>query len=285
MSYRVEASTDVIGVFGDIDDFKQVYGFALDGIVSGVEMVGISMRLPHRIRSFEDAGVKVGCIHGRPGGIREIRAAKAKGIIFAANTVIIPTQSLLEYNTNRDVLVHAPELRSETNKKAVMTHGNKEGIFWIENHSGGEAALNEVLNLVTDLRAAGVNAGVIFDPCHLIGGEDLKEGNIEVHWPIVLNMINNLTSQQDQDGSQIPFGLHLAVGTLKIDSLPVDEISDDMWREMAGLIRDTHINRIVFEYQREGLTNYLWPAKNDLGIARRRVEVIFNRLQKVGILP
>ena len=282
-------STDSVGAFGSASQTRSV----LDGVLQHSQINGLEgfafrteQRLSTFIRELENHGVNVLSIHGRTGGHGSSMVDSFK--LYGANTSMINSKRLVElHGQDKDILFHAPELRNPKVYREVCEtiHTFDEAVrttVWIENHLG-PSALQDVFDVVQALRLEGINAAGLFDPCHFITPEGLSQ-NFVRNYQFMIDFFNSIASTKDLNGKQIIQALHVPVGTVAHDSLPIEEMSDKQLQQVGDIAAEHNFTRIVIENQQTGVTNIFKLLPYQEAPQRKRNTVNAQRLIATGII-
>ena len=275
-------STDAVGVFGRPLLLKEVWGPAMEQ--SG--FLGLEVLAWHHVNISKLAEqYPVVGIHGK------IRASfkgfdlykLASGPLL--DFMITDTASLIEkYGTSTPyMLFHQREAGFSKN---IIQQTKPIQTLFVENspHLG---SLEEAIKLISDFREAGINTGLMFDLYHYLAGiSDLKEiysSNFPELWDLLMQKLQNTFTEIDQQDTETPIGIHIPVGTRREDSLPVDQITEDMWKQLGGAIHQRPYTLVVIENQQAGIgTVMLTPFR--IESQRSRNMEIFKKLLENNVI-
>ena len=116
-------------------------------------------------------------------------------------------------------------MENEDIKKFIFK--NKPKKLWIENHTYGKKGIEETIKLISEYRKSGINAHGMLDLFHLLANTSTSE------------MIDNWSKTiGDIEGYLGWFsGVHFPIGTRIDDSLPIDDMTDEMLKLFAKKIK------------------------------------------------
>ncbi len=199
---EILVSSDVVGVFGDLDQLYRVYASCLPflgGEQVALEMIAWKHLLLNKNKKVDER-VSTRGIHGPIGDpdpsttllekskylVFEQLLAKLKPILDAQQKFLEPGQA------PNYLLVHESELKSNQKIQTIIDQAQKPHIL-VENVTS-PGSLARTVHLVETLRSAGVQAGVMFDLVHILkeitGAEEtlhrLDQKTFNAAWQIAL---------------------------------------------------------------------------------------------------
>lgn len=263
-------------------------------LFGGVELLAWNSlshpNLDDRIVDLYNAGFDVGGVHGRIGEtlknpfeiIRTGLLDPVKATVL--NAMMLDTQTLIrKYGQLFDyVLVHTAEIDGWRNFKAATDPNKKILTLCIENDCTNDSrGLYKAVYEVRRLREMGVNARLMFDPCHVVpplgSGNPLRVWREAIRYSEEVRILPN----------DLVFGVHLALGLRLADSLPFDDVKGEieLWRDFADVLNsDGGVKTVVIENQQAGLGDQLRPSTESLGRQARRNHIIYDHLAKFAIV-
>ena len=142
----------------------------------------------------------------------------------------------MEYNVH---IIWVAE--NEDIKKFIFK--NKPKKLWIENHTYGKKGIEETIKLISEYRKSGINAHGMLDLFHLLANTSTSE------------MIDNWSKTiGDIEGYLGWFsGVHFPIGTRIDDSLPIDDMTDEMLEKARENARKG--NYINVEFRKGDIEN------------------------------
>lgn len=265
-------STDSIGFLGRPEQFIELWKEYFDNkTFDGVEIIAFKplSRLSKLISTLGKNNIPVLSFHGKTGG--ENRLPPKYGIIMGiVNSFIFKAEFLVKNFREIEFLSHTPYLENEKIKNFIVN--DKPKTLWIENHTYGKKGIKETIQQISDYRKNGVNAKGMFDLFHLLAKKSAKE--MAEEWPQIIDDIQTFIKW-------FP-GLHFPIGTRLDDSLPIDDMTDEMLKLFARKIV-LHVERVVFENQQKNLGLFFSTDKM-LADQKARNKRIFKRLKKTGVI-
>ncbi len=247
-------STESVGVFGTADHVAEVnaYGFE-QGIVDGVELMAFrpSWRLQMMIEGLAKRNIGIDHLHGRTGGNGRDIIDTLK-LRLVANPALVPSSYLIETTPQEiGVLFHHPEASKSELQKTILnsTQGQK---IWVENHHG-DHAVPDMVNLVLAMRNHSIPAAGMFDVCHYLGAENLKDMKLfPKAYEQMLGYLDELLERKDSQGNYIIDGFHIPTGAFADDSLPMTFLHKPENHHLLRRLGEKLTNRIacmVIEHQ------------------------------------
>ncbi|MBI2029867.1 hypothetical protein HYT02_05605 [Candidatus Gottesmanbacteria bacterium] len=275
-------SSDVSGMHQDLDTVAQIYS-PVAKYIDGMELLalGDTYEINKKIAKAHEFGFKQVSLHGKIGALGDSLLDTIKVIIVESQ--LIPTKTAIsDFGATTEILLHSPEVKKQ-NKVLSTAHNLK--YLWVENDLPQLKALQMAVNEVKELRSKGIKCGLMLDLCHAIGGHHLKKGNFNREWHNLKEYINNILIIEEINGEKIWQGIHLPIGTLRHDSLPIDHhihLSGFMLGDIADWVRKAGIQRVVIENQ-NGI-GLFGISEGMILKQQKRVENIFERLKNHKII-
>lgn len=265
-------SLDVLGGFGgSVEKLKQVVPHGMR--IRYVEPIalGPARLLRTRLNLLSDAGFETAEIHGPTGADGQL-SMRDEIKLAGIHMFMVSTGALIKQFSDQEILLHAPVV--EVLNTTLLLQKHKPNYVWVENHFLGDDGVSAAVKAVKSLRTLGVSAGVMYDGVHHIGRRALvSQKEFPKAWDAMLSGLRKY--------SEFIFGTHVPVGTLVLDSYPMDRVSDAMLTEYAHSI-PAHARTVTVENQQEGGLHFL--SRRDTAEVQRRNGIIFNRLQNAGIV-
>lgn len=278
----VFVSSDVAGMHQDISIVSRIYA-PVAKYITGLELlaIGNTQAVNKKINRAKELNFKNVSLHGRIGALNWSFLDNIK--LMVVESQLLPTPVLLtDFGITNEILIHSPEAQKQQD---TITKASNAKYIWVENDLPQLKGLGTAVNTVKALRLKGIKSGLMLDLCHAIGGNSLKNGNFNREWNNLKAYINNILLHKRTAEGLIWKGIHLPIGTLMHDSLPIDShihISNFMLNDIAVWIKKAKIERIVIENQ-NGLG--IFGISEGMILKRqRRVERIFNRLKDHSII-
>lgn len=268
-------STDSSGLLGTPEVWKKVWASAFDrSNFKGFEMIGWGGWF-HLWTNFliSEAGKK-GCnvvgIHGRMGTeithnpLKNLRARIGSSLLLDTPYLVNNYGNKLNY-----ILLHAPELDISNTRQLVVDSSHIINQLFVENHLSIDS-LGKAIGTVKQLRSEGVNAGIMFDLFHYFNSHNQRHA-LDARWRELLHQVDRVLNGQEG----IPTGLHIPVGTNKIDSFP-EEVTDRIWLDLGILVNEHPETVLVIENRQRGL-NQLFPTDKEISIQGERNARLLDR--------
>lgn len=275
-------SSDVSGMHQDLDSVSQIYS-PVSKYIDGLELLalGDTNEINKKIDKAHKLGFKQVSLHGKigAGGVSLFDSFK---VLIVESQLIATKTAVSDFGPTTEILLHSPEVKKQ-NKVLSKAHNLK--YLWVENDLPQLKALQMAVNEVKELRLKGINCGLMLDLCHAIGSHYLKNGNFNREWHNLKEYINNILIMEEVNGDKIWKGIHLPIGTLMHDSLPIDHhihLSGFMLDDVADWVRKGSIERIVIENQ-NGI-GLFGISQGMILKQQKRVENIFKRLKNHKII-
>lgn len=282
MKTEVAVSSDIIGIWGKVEDLKFIYGDFTDKL----ELIGWSFTLDSHLQEAKQLGYRIINIHGRLTSYYSPEPIQRKIPVLLGSYLIASTPRLVkEYSRDHDILLHAPVIHDPRNLRCLISNKDKIKFLWMENDNNGLFGAIEAIELTRKLRAHGVNTGLNFDLSHFIGPHSLRGSAFPGQWKKTIIYIHeHILNLTDLKGETIPLSFHFPIGTNPFDTLPViPDMTIDMLRELADILKSGRIQRLVIENQLSRL-NLIKINRNNLGEIKERTMKILDKANAAGIL-
>ncbi len=285
MAIKTYVSSDIAGIYQDIQTVYQAYA-PVAAYISGIELIALGNKknIHKKISQAKDVGFAEVSLHGRTNSYGNTFLDRLESKIV--DTQLLPTQDALEdFSPQYELLLHQPEVDKRGNLQKIEEASDIKQI-WVENDHPGLQGVKPAVETVRLLRLKGIPSSLMLDLCHAIGVKDLLNGTFNTGWENLMQYIKSqLIQLVDKNSNPIWQGIHLPVGTVRDDSLPIDNpvrMPDSMLVTLSDLIHIGQIRRIVIENQQGVKVFGVSPHK--LNALQKRNIFIFDRLQKSGII-
>jgi hypothetical protein len=151
--------------------------------------------------------------------------------------------------------------------------------IWIENHLSGKQGVEDAIKQIIIYRENKINVSGMLDIYHYIA-HSVK--SLQINWPNLVEELKSYILLKDKNGQQFFYGIHFPIGSRLGDSLPIDNMSDQMLVLFAQKIIP-YVKRVVFENQQTPL-GLFFSTNKMLKKQKVRNKRIIERLKKTGIL-
>lgn len=265
-------STDSIGFLGNPEQFLFLWqDFFNDKTLDGVEVIAFKplLRLEKLADIFKKNNIPILAFHGKTGGESQLDFF-GKIIMTLVNLGIFNIETLLKNFPEIDFLSHSPYFENNLIKQIILQQ--KPGRIWVENHLPGIQGVNDAIKQINIYRENNINALGMFDVFHFISHMKLKE--FFKNWGEIVGQIENY--------NQFFTGIHFPIGTRLDDSLPIDNMTDEMLQLFAEKIIP-NVERVVFENQ-QNFPGLFFSTERMLLEQKFRNKRIIERLKKTGII-
>jgi hypothetical protein len=282
--FNILISTDILGMFGDIETLQRVYGYNLKNL----EMISWSPTLDKQIADAKKLDYIITRLHGRLFCPKHPELGLHSLVLYGGNYLIKSTPDLIKYYaSNYDILLHTPVFDDKEIISFVTSFKDSIRQLWLENHGFGELGAAKALHIVKELRNNGVNAGFCFDLAHFIGQNNLQSSNFLNDWNRLTEYLEKqLLNEKDSSGNIIPLSLHFPIGTEPGDSLPIlNKIDNQMLKSFVSIIKESQISLITLENQQRGKRHYFRLEKRLVNDVSERNKKIIEKLGKAGMIP
>mgnify|MGYP001563947239 FL=1 len=193
------------------------------------------------------------------------------------NSFIFDAQTLLKLFPKIELLSHAPYLEKNSVKKIIIK--NKPKKIWVENHLYGRRGVEDAIKQIIFFRKNKINACGMLDIYHYIAH---TPKSLQTNWSSIVDELKSYFLLKDKNDKKFFYGIHFPIGTRLGDSLPIDSMSDEMFKLFAQKIIP-HIERVVFENQQKNL-GLLLSTDKMLAEQKTRNKKIIERFKKTGII-
>jgi hypothetical protein len=243
-------------------------------LLDGLEVIAWKHSTPGFLQQIARGPLPVTRLHG-PLGSGDLTWQQRLKIFLYDKALLVNDEQLLRLAQayRLEVLVHEPHAGNGL-AGSIKRQGAPKRI-WIENHDRGEAGVGKALQTARGFQATGQEVGIMFDLAHYIEPDRLE--GFGQRWQRMLKTLTRLTRQW-------PVGVHLPVGDVADDSLPVlnrNLVSEAQLAELrAGL---QAVLTVVLEYQ-SPLKEYLTRPGERKKRVQARLDRIMERLMGAGII-
>lgn len=273
-------STDSIGWLGRGEQFVELYGEYFERrVFDGVEVIAVKPlnRLKKIISVLEKHRIKIFSLHGRTGG-ENLLPPLYHIMMLAVNKMLIGAKDTLVNFSEKTILFHTPFSTLSEVEKLIKKYPPKKLI--LENHRVGKWGIEDTVKQVNYYRNLGIKTSGLIDIYHYIYGQ--STGHLKKNWQKIVDEIENFFRIKDLSGKRIFDAVHFPIGTRISDSLPIDEISDEMLKYFAVKIIP-FLERFVIENQVKNL-GLVYSTKSMMEKTKERNKRNIDRLLKSGLL-
>ncbi|MFA6512682.1 MAG: hypothetical protein WCT34_00595 [Patescibacteria group bacterium] len=193
------------------------------------------------------------------------------------NFGIADAENILKIFPETDFLSHGPYLSTKKVQQNILFQKPKK--IWIENHLSGKHGVEDAIKQIIFYRGKNIDADGMLDIYHYLADSEEK---ILTSWPTLVGEIRSYIFLKDKNGKQLFKGVHFPIGTRLGDSLPIDEMTDEMLELFSREIIP-HVTRVVFENQQKNL-GLLFSTNKMIESQKVRNKRIIERFKKTGII-
>lgn len=272
-------STDSIGFLGGPEQFVYLWKeYFDDKTLTGVEAIAFKpiKRLGRLISILQKNNIPVVSFHGRTGGENQLDLP-GKIIMSLVNQGIVNAEGLLKNFPEIEFLSHGPYYEDESKKQIVIKYQPKK--IWIENHLRSKRGIEDAIKQINIYRENNINTSGMLDIYHYVANSITT---LETDWSKIVEELEMYILLKDKNGRQLFNGIHFPIGSRLGDSLPVDDMTDQMLKIFAQKIIP-NVERVVFENQQANI-GLFFSTKAMLRIQKERNRRIFERFKKTGII-
>lgn len=272
-------STDSIGFLGRPEQFIYLWKkYFDDKTLTGVETIAFKpiKRLGKLIYVLKKNNILVTSFHGRTGGENQLDLS-GKLIMSLVNLGIVDVEGLLKNFPEIEFLSHGPYFEEESKKQIVIKYKPKK--VWIENHLKGKRGVEDAIKQINIYRENNINTSGMLDIYHYVANSITT---LEADWPKIIEELKMYILLKDKNDRQLFNGIHFPIGSRLGDSLPVDNMTDQMLKKFAQNIIP-NVERVVFENQQANL-GLFFSTNGMLKIQKERNRRIIERLKKTRII-
>jgi hypothetical protein len=272
-------SSDSIGFLGKPEQFIYLWEeFFENGTIDGVEAIAFKpiKRLQKLSELLKKINVPILSFHGKTGGEDQLDLF-SKIIMTAVNSRIVDSEIILQKFPDVDFLSHGPYFEKESTRQTVLKYQPKK--IWIENHLRGKRGVEDAIRQINIYRSNKIDASGMLDIYHYIAD---NVGEINTDWPNLVGEMESYMKKRDKTGRQFFTGIHFPIGSRLGDSLPIDNMTDQMLELFAKKIIP-YVDRVVFENQQANL-GLFFSTKGMIENQKKRNTRIIERLKKTGII-
>lgn len=272
-------STDSIGFLGEPAQFVYLWKeYFDDKTLSGVEAIAFkSIKRLDKMRSIlQKNNIPVVSFHGRTGGENQLDLS-GKIVMSLVNLGIVDVEDLLKNFPEIEFLSHGPYFEKESKKEIVIKYQPKK--IWIENHLSGKRGIEDAIKQINIYRDNNINTSGMLDIYHYVANSITT---LETDWSKIVEELKMYILLKDKNGRQLFNGIHFPIGSRLGDSLPIDNMTDQMLKIFAQKIIP-NVKRVVFENQQANI-GLFFSTNGMLQTQKERNRRIIERLKKTGII-
>lgn len=272
-------STDSIGFLGRPEQFIYLWKeYFDDKTLTGVEAIAFKpiKKLDRLISALEKNNIPVISFHGRTGGENQLDLT-GKIIMSLVNQGIVDIEDLLKKFPEIEFLSHGPYFEDESKKQIVIKYQPKK--IWIENHLRGKRGVEDAIKQIKIYRENDIDASGMLDIYHYVADSLVT---LKTNWSIIVEELKTYILLKDKNGRQLFNGIHFPIGSRLGDSLPVDDMTDQMLKIFAQEIIP-NVDRVVFENQQANV-GLFFSTSGMLIEQKKRNRRIIERFKKTGII-
>ncbi|MFA5770398.1 MAG: hypothetical protein WC894_02800 [Patescibacteria group bacterium] len=272
-------STDSIGFLGSPKQFLYLWQEYFDNkTLDGVEAIAFKplSRLDKLITTLKNNNIPILSFHGKTGGENKLNFS-GRIIMTIVNFFIYNAAFLLKNFPKIEFLSHTPYFEKKSIEEIILKNNPKK--IWIENHLYGKQGVEEAIKQINIYRKNGIDASGMLDIFHYIAH---SVDTLQTNWSNLVLELESFILLEDQNGKQFFNGIHFPIGSRLDDSLPIDNMTDQMLKLFAQKIIP-NIERVVFENQQENLGLFFSTDKMLSEQKTRNIRII-ERLKKTEII-
>ncbi len=273
-------STDSIGWLGKPEQFVYLYkNYFEDGTFDGAEAIAFRplSKLLKLISVLKKNKIKVISLHGRTGG-ENLLPFIYHVMMIAVNKTLLNARETLANFFARDILFHTPYTENPAVEEMILRFPPKT--LLLENHRIGKAGIDDTLKQVDYYRKKGINAFGLIDIYHYVYA--LPTEFIKTNWTAIVTELEKFFKLKDKKNQPYFNAVHFPIGSRIDDSLPIEEMNDQMLELFAKKITP-FLKRLVIENQVKNL-GLVFSTKSMLKKQKQRNRINIKRLLKTGIL-
>jgi len=196
-------------------------------------------RVARGIQAFQDAGIQPKEIHGRMGYSWAYSLAKNACSLVIQSGLVSSEKLIDRFGKSIPILVHDPEAR----RKYVIFTRTHPYLLLVEGNDPGVAGVDRAKVVVDRFHDNGINAGVIADVRHMVGA--IRMDDQKAFFPQWDRSLSYLRTQTSFPTNSI-YGIHVPIGILHWDSLPIGWISRNMWKDLSDSLGPS-VREVVVE--------------------------------------
>lgn len=272
-------STDSIGFLGKPEQFVYLWKeYFDDKTLSGVEAIAFkSVKRLDMLKSIlQKNNIPVVSFHGRTGGENQLDLS-GKIVMSLVNLGIVDVEDLLKNFPEIEFLSHGPYFEEESKKEIVIKYQPKK--IWIENHLSGKRGIEDAIKQINIYRENNIDTSGMLDIYHYVANSITT---LETDWSKIVEELKVYILLKDKNGRQLFNGIHFPIGSRLGDSLPIDNMTDQMLKIFAQKIIP-NVERVVFENQQANI-GLFFSTNGMLQTQKERNRRIIERLKKTGII-
>lgn len=272
-------STDSIGFLGEPEQFVELWKEYFDNkTLDGVEAIAFRplSKLKKLVSVFKKNFIPVLSFHGKTGGEEQLDFL-SKIVMTLVNYCIADVKNIYEEFPEIEFLSHAPHFEKKSVKEFIFKKNPKK--IWIENHLSGKQGIEDAIEQIAIYRKNNINACGMLDIYHYIAR---LTTSLQTNWSNIIDELKQYFLLKDNQRNKIFCGIHFPIGTRLDDSLPIDDLTDEMLELFAKKIIPL-TERVVFENQQKNF-GLLFSTNKMIEEQKIRNKNIFMRLKKTGII-
>lgn len=272
-------STDSIGFLGRPEQFLFLWQEYFENkTLDGVEVIAFKpvSRLRKLINILKTNNIPVLSFHGKTGG-EKVLDFKSRVIMTFLNNFIEKAVNLFKHFPEVEYLSHTPYFENKTVYQAVMKNQPKK--IWIENHLQGSRGIEDTIKQINIYRKKGIDACGMLDIFHYVAH---SEKILPENWSNTVKELKSFFLLKDRVGKPFFCGIHFPIGTRLADSLPLEDMTDEMLELFSEKIIP-YVERVVFENQQKNI-GLFFSTNKMIRSQKVRNRNVFKRLKKVGII-
>ena len=239
-------STDSIGFLGQPEQFNDLYHeYFQKKIFDGVEVIAVKplSRLKNIISTLEKNKIKVISLHGRTGGENQLPFFY-RIMMTIVNKCLLNSSEILSGFPRQDILFHTPYSQNLEVEKMIVIKKPRHLI--LENHRIGKKGIEETIKQINFLRKKGINVSGLIDIYHFVYGTSTNL--LKKNWLKIVKELEMYFRIKDENDKPFFNSVHFPIGTRISDSLPIEEITNDMLSLFSEKITP-YLDRFVIENQ------------------------------------
>jgi hypothetical protein len=273
-------STDSIGFLGQPEQFNDLYHeYFQKKIFDGVEVIAVKplSRLKNIISTLEKNKIKVISLHGRTGGENQLPFFY-RIMMTIVNKCLLNSSEILSGFPRQDILYHTPYSQNLEVEKMIVIKKPRHLI--LENHRIGKKGIEETIKQINFLRKKGINVSGLIDIYHFVYGTSTNL--LKKNWLKIVKELEMYFRIKDENDKPFFNSVHFPIGTRISDSLPIEEITNDMLSLFSEKITP-YLDRFVIENQVKNI-GLIYLTKSMMERTKKRNKINIDRLQKAGLL-
>ena len=272
-------STDSVGFLGKPEQFIYLWQeYFDDKTLAGVEVIAFKTltRLNKLVSTLQKNNIPVFSFHGKTGGEDQLDLS-GKIIMTLVNLAMLDVEMILKNFPEIEFLSHGPYFEEDSIRGVILKY--KPNKIWIENHLRGREGIENAIKQINIYRKNKINTSGMLDIYHYAA--NYTEA-FQTNWTKLVSELESYILLRDKNGMQYFNGIHFPIGSRLGDSLPIDDMTDQMLELFAQKIIPL-VDRVVFENQQKNL-GLFFSTKEMLVEQKIRNKRIIERFKKTGII-